>query len=124
MTTFEVSHHDILHQGKSVKFDHDARLVRIEREDRGHGDRYEQLQPAAMPTINRGFIGTRVDVCFEFILDEGGVELTWCQGKVIDISDGYNIMYPNARSRCYRKGEAVKISWDAIDGISEIYESI
>ena len=77
-----------------------------------------------MLTINRGFIGTRLDVCFEFILDEGGVELRWCQGKVIDISDGCNILYPNTRSRCYRQGEAPKILWDAIDGISDIYESI
>ena len=59
---------DILHQGKSVKFDHDAQLVRIEREERGHGDRYEQLQPDAMTTINRGFIGNRVDICLNSYL--------------------------------------------------------
>ena len=72
---------DILH-GERIKFDHDAQLVRIEREEKGHGDRYEELQPAAMPNINRGFIGTTVDVCFECILGEGDVELRWCQGVV------------------------------------------
>ena len=77
-----------------------------------------------MLNINHGFIGTKVDVCFEFIPDEGGVELRWCQGKVIYISDGYNMLYPNARSRCQRQGEAVNILWDVIDGISDIHDSI
>ena len=45
-------------------------------------------------------------------------------GKCIDISDGCNMLYPNARSRCYKQGEAVKILWDAINSISDIYESI
>ena len=34
------------------------------------------------------------------------------------------MLYPNARSKCYKKGEAVKILWDAISGISDQYESI
>jgi len=74
----DVKELDVLHQGISIKFDHDARLVRIEREERGHGDQYEELQPTTMPNINHSLIGIRLDVCFEFVLDEGGKELRWC----------------------------------------------
>ena len=32
------------------------------------------------------------------------------------------MLYPNDHSRCCIQGEKVKILWDAIDGISGIYE--
>ena len=67
---------------------------------------------------------SKLDVCFKFLLDSGGEELSWCQGKVVDISNGNNMLYPNARSRCYKEGEAVEVLWDAIDGISDMYKSI
>ena len=41
-----------------------------------------------------------------------------------DIFKGSNILYPNARSKCYKEAEAVRILWDAINGISDQYESI
>ena len=34
------------------------------------------------------------------------------------------MLYPNARSKCYKKGGAVNIVWDAITGVSDQYESI
>ena len=34
------------------------------------------------------------------------------------------ICYPNARSKCYKEGEAVRILWDTINGISDAYEFI
>ena len=65
---------DILH-GERIKFDHDAQLVRIKREENVHDDRYEKIQPATMPNINCGFIGTMVDICFGFILDDCDVDI-------------------------------------------------
>ena len=34
------------------------------------------------------------------------------------------MVYPNTCLKCYKKGEAVKILWDDMDGISDPYESI
>ena len=62
--------------------------------------------------------------CFYFELDTGGKELRWCQGCVRDISNGSNMLYPNARTKCYKEGEAVRILWDTINGICDAYESI
>ena len=81
------------------------------------------MQPTSQPKIDHSFIGSRLDVCFEFELDEGGKELRWCQGIVTQVSDGSNMLYQNARSKCYKKGEAVMIVWDAIVGVSDKYES-
>ena len=122
--TSDVKELDALQQETSIDFDQNARKVRLDRESRGHGDRYSELQPTTMPEIVNNFIGTRLDVCFKFVLECGGEELSWCQGTVVDISNGNNMLYPNARSRCYKKGEAVEVLWDAIDGISDKYKSI
>ena len=122
--TSDVKVIDATHKEKSVQLDHNARMMRIDRESIGQGDRYEKLQPTLMPKIERRFIGTRLDVCFDFELDTGGKELRWCQGSVKDISNGSNMLYPNARSKCYKEGETVMIIQDAINGISDAYESI
>ena len=115
---------DAAHQEKSVQQDCNARMMRIDRELIGQGDRYEELQPTSMPKIDSRLIGTRLDVCFYFELDTGGKELRWCQGCVKDISNGSNMLYPNARTKCYKEGEAVRILWDTINGICDAYESI
>ena len=65
-----------------------------------------------MPKIDRSIIGTRLDVCCEWNLEEGGTELSWSQREVVDVSDGTNILKPGARTACYKKGEAVMIKWD------------
>ena len=41
-----------------------------------------------------------------------------------DISNGSNMLYPNARSMSYKEGEAVRNLWDAINGISDGYASV
>ena len=122
--TSDVKLIDATHQEKSVQLDCNARIMRIDRESIGQGDRYEELQPTSIPKIDQRFIGTRLDVCFYFELDTGGKELRWCQGCVKDISNGSNMLYPNTRSKCYKEGEAVRILWDDINGISDAYASI
>ena len=71
------------------------------------------MQPLSMPVVNKKLIGKRLDVCCEWNLEEGGTELRWSQGEVVDVSDGSNILKTGARSACYKKGEAVMIRWDA-----------
>ena len=34
------------------------------------------------------------------------------------------MLYPNARSKCYKEGGAVRILWDSINGIIDAYKSI
>ena len=53
-------------------------MIIMDRESRGQGDRYEELHPISIPKIDPSFIGTRLDVCFEFELDIGGKKLRWC----------------------------------------------
>ena len=85
----------------------------MERELAGIGDRYSQMQPLSMPVVNKKLIGKRLDVCCEWNLEEGGTELRWSQGEMVDVSDGPNILKPGAHSACYKKGKAVMIRWDA-----------
>ena len=44
-----------------------------------------------MPKVGKTLIGTRLDICEKYDLDEGGSELRWSRGKAILISDGSNI---------------------------------
>ena len=80
-----------------------------ERELVGIGDRYTNMQPLSMPLIDNKLIGKRLDVCHTWDLEEGGTELRWSQGEVIEISNGSNILKPGAHAACYKKGEAVMI---------------
>ena len=73
---------------------------------------YEK-QLASMPVVDDTLVGQRLDICECYDLEEGGTELRWSQGEVILVSNGSNILKPNARSACYKRGEAVMIKWDA-----------
>lgn len=58
-----------------------------EREERGVGNLYSEIQPRGRPKINQDFIAKQIDMLFIFdILDAVGDEpdqgLRWCQGKV------------------------------------------
>ena len=97
---------------QSEKFETAGQNLRVERELAGIGDRYSQMQPLSMPVVDKKLIGKRLDVCFKWNLEEGGTELRWSQGEVVDVSDGSNILKPGARSACYKKGEAALIGWD------------
>ena len=66
-----------------------------------------------MPAIDASLVGKRLDVCFEYELDEGGTQLFWSQGEVTLVSNGKNIVIPKKRTACYKAGEAVMIRWDA-----------
>ena len=102
--TSDVKVIDATNQEKSVQLDHNARMMRMDRESRGQGDRYEELQPTLIPKINPSFIGTRLDVCFDFELDTGGKELGSCQDSVNDIFNGSSMLYPFFCSKCHKEG--------------------
>ena len=100
------------HNDQSDKFETDWKNEWAERELSGIGDRYSNMQPLSMPSVDKKIIGKRLDVCFEWNLEEGGKELRWSQGQVVNVSNGSNILKPGARTSCYKNGEAVTIKWD------------
>ena len=104
---------DITHASGSAQFEENANSVRLERELAEMGDRYSELQPTSSPTINKKLIGKCLDICEKNNLNDGGSELRWSQGEVIQVSDGTNILKPGARNACYKKNEAVVICWDS-----------
>ena len=77
------------------------------------------MQPVLISVVNNGLIGQRLDICESYNLDKGGTELRWSQGEVVLVSNGFNIVKPNARSECYKKGEVVMIQWDANEDRNE-----
>ena len=107
------------YENQKRSFEEDGLNLRKEREKAGIGDRYENMQPLTMPPVDKRLIGRRLDVCFEWNLVEGGTELRWSQGEVVDVSDGTNILKPGARTACYKKGEAVMIRWDEDQDLNE-----
>ena len=62
--------------------------------------------------VDATLLGTRLDVCVQYTLDAGGVELRWCQGEVIAVSDGTNM--PRLRPfRTPHPRGCVMMRWDA-----------
>ena len=108
------------HYLKADKFERDAHDTRNKREAIGVGDRYTGLQPMSRPNIDKKLIAKRLDVCEKYNLDEGGTELRWSQGTVVEVSNGSNIVKPGARTAKVKKGEAVLIRWDANPACNEL----
>ena len=46
-----------------------ARNLRSEREEAGVGDRYSEMQPTSMPTVDTNLVRKWLDVCFDYKLD-------------------------------------------------------
>jgi hypothetical protein len=99
----------------SDEFENKARTTKQEREAAGVGDRFALMQPHSQPVVDCSLIGTRLDVCHKYDLNDGsnGSQLHWSQGVVILVSDGTNIVKIGSRTACYNAGEAVIIRWDA-----------
>ena len=97
---------------QSDKFETDWKNERAERELAGIGDIYSNMQPLSMPSVDKKLLGKRLDVCFEWNIEEGGKKLRWSQGQVVNVSNGSNILKPGAWTSCYKNGEAVTIKWD------------
>ena len=69
---------------KESRFREDAEKLRKERESRGEGSMYSQLQPWMRPSLE-SLVDKRIDVLSTFFVKVGGVDepqLRWCQGRV------------------------------------------
>ena len=96
-----------------------AKEAQQERVDEGLDDVCEFLQPTTMPQVDRDLVGKRLDVCCKCLLEEGGEVLRWCQGEVLSVSNGDNIVKPGKFKVCHKQGEAVMFQWDPIENRNE-----
>ena len=99
---------------KRNSFDDKTQSERRQREEAGIGDRYYKLQPYSMPKADKSLTGTMLDVCCKFTMKKGNTTFRWCQGEVIEVSDGKNMKISNTRTRCYKEVESYLIQWDAV----------
>ena len=86
-------------------------------EAKGIGSIHEKMQQQVPLVVDDSLLGTRIEYLFEFDIDDpdkGSKKiLEWCAGVVERTCDGTWLM-PGARTKCYKKGEAAEILWDAI----------
>ena len=65
---------------------------------------YSQLQPFSRPDLDE-LVGKRIDVLSPFEMDDGSVELRWCQGEVLSVVEG-------------AKDPSVEVEWDPMEDVS------
>ena len=112
--TAEVAALDAKYLAKEDQFRKDAEKARREREARGEGSMYSQLQPYHRPRIE-DLLNKRIDVLYPFDVNvDGTVEKhrRWCQGDVIEVCEN-------------RTKPTVKVRWDAMPDVegSEVTET-
>ena len=72
------------------EFKEKAKTIWKERESRGEGSMYSEMQPRVKPVVDQEFVGKRIKYLFLFdILDGNGDQpdqaLRWCQGEVTKV---------------------------------------
>eukprot|EP00957_Ditylum_brightwellii_P123622 9425082-Ditylum_brightwellii.AAC.1 len=59
------------------------------------------MQPAVQPNVDEHLVGHQLEICFKYDLENGKEALVWCQGVVLVISDGTNMIKIGHRSAKY-----------------------
>ena len=72
------------------EFKEKAKNLWKERENKGEGSMYSEMQPRVKPVIDQNFVGKKIDYLFLYdILDGDGEQpdkaLRWCQGEVTKV---------------------------------------
>ena len=83
------------------EFKQKAEKAHRERESKGEGSMYSQLQPFIRPELTK-LINKRIDFLCSFDIDirKGTKGLRWCQGNVLEIVES-------------ARDPTVKVKWDA-----------
>ena len=65
-------------------------------------------------------IGERISALCSIDMDTAGKvkELIWINGKVMRVSDGTWIVSANARTNCFKTGEAAEVLWEAVPEVN------
>ena len=61
-----------------------AQRMRLERESKGEGSMYSNMQPWSKPELDE-LVGKRIDVLCTVELDSNEKVLKWCQGEVVKV---------------------------------------
>eukprot|EP00957_Ditylum_brightwellii_P022710 1713348-Ditylum_brightwellii.AAC.1 len=67
------------------------------------------MQPAVQPNVGEHLVGHQLDMCFKYDMEHGTEAFVQCQGDVLAISDGTNMVNIGHRSAKYKKGETIMI---------------
>ena len=65
-------------------------------------------------------VGKRLDICEQYSLEKECNELRCSEGKVILVSNGFNIIKVGSKTACYTTNEVVMIFWDTNPGRNEV----
>ena len=89
------------------EFKEKANTIWKERESRGEGSMYSEMQPRVKPVVDQEFVGKRIEYLFLFdILDGNGEQpdqaLRWCQGEVTKVLQN-------------KKKTMVEVVWDKVE---------
>lgn len=122
MSAAEVQELDKNLINETRKLQRNTASIRRQKEADGEFDRFANIQPFVPPDVDETLIGTRLDVLCLYADDETNENtLVWCQGKVIQVSDGKNLlkdpMNPSRAKTAYiKKGQAAVIRWTPGEG--------
>ena len=77
------------------EFKKKANIIWKERESRGEGSMYSEMQPRVKPVVDQQFVGKRIEYLFLFDILNGNGEqpdkaLRWCQGEVTKVFQNKN----------------------------------
>ena len=77
---------------------------------------FKQPEPPDLESI----IGERISSLCSIDTNPAGKvkELIWMNGKVMRVSDGTWIVVANARTNCFKAGEAAEVLWDAVPEVN------
>ena len=112
--TKQVQDLDKKHGEDLSALDLNARQQWREQEESGKSSIVTEKQSRHPPDVDETLVGQRIEMLswYEY-RDMPGGAFRWCGGKVKRACDG-TWLKPNARTVCYKKGEAAEIEWDPI----------
>jgi len=73
---------NVTNSEKMEKFKADARLEIEQRESRGEGGRWSEMQKLTPPLMNKKLVGFRIEMLFSYYEEDGAKCLNWYQGTV------------------------------------------
>ena len=89
------------------------------REEGGFGSAHSSMQRLDPPDLE-SIIGERISSLCIIDMDTAGKvkELIRMNGKVMRVSDGTWLVGENARTKCFKKGGAAEVLWDAVPKVN------
>ena len=89
------------------------------REEGGFGSLHSSMQQPD-PTDLESIIGERISSLCSIDMDTAGKvkELIWMNGNLMRVSDSSWIVGENARTNCFKAGEAAGVLWDAVPEVN------